>query len=306
MDRLNLNYLRALHILLKEKHVTKAAQKLYLTQSAMSRQLAALRAHFDDPLLIRDGQGWLVTRRGTQLQAQVQQILQQIDQLHVEEAFDPGCCTRQFTFASTDYVARFIFPDVLARLGEQAPNIDINYITWQKQWLDELPQFEIDLASTMTEQMPDNLESIHLGCDRPVCLMSQAHPLRNKQSLTPGDICRYNHVQISSGGDKDSFVDQLLSQQSLRRRVAFRVPFFSAGLQVAIGSELLMVLPEHIARNASETLPLTYRPLSMELPKHNYYLFWHPLHQHDAAHQWFRSLLAEVLSKSMYSPGYDL
>ncbi|MBY4678095.1 LysR family transcriptional regulator [Marinobacterium arenosum] len=303
MEQLNLNLLRALKQLLQERHVTRAAEQLHLTQSAMSRQLAQLRDYFQDPLLVREGNDLLLTARAQQLLPQVCDILARVDELRGEPPFEPARCSRRFVFACTDYVAQFIFPAVLSRLHREAPQLDISYRMWQPEWLGRLGQLPIDLASTTHNQLPDTLRSIPLGQDYPVCLMAADHPLTAEPRPTLEALLSYPYIRISSGGDKDSFLDRALKSQGFSRRIAFEVPFFSAAFSVLADSDRLLVVPAHIARNAARHYPLTSRPLPLAVPENRYHLFWHLLHDHDPAHRWLRELLAEAMRSSLYSPG---
>ncbi len=306
MERLNLNLLRALAVLLQGRNVTQAAEALHLTQSAMSRQLGQLRDYFGDPLLIREGNDYLLSARAKQLLPQVQSILSEIDNLRDEQGFNPASCRRRFSFACTDYVAQFIFPDVLRQLQLQAPGIDIIYRIWQPDWLQRLGQLPLDFVSTMTPQVPENLFSIHMGQDSPVCLMAAGHPLADTDALCLEAMLDYSFVHLNSGGDKDSFFDRELENRGLSRRVLFEVPFFSAAFQVVASGQTLMVLPEHIARNAARQFPLCWRPLPLPVPENHYHLCWHAVHDRDPAHHWVRCLIAEQIRTSMYSPqAYD-
>ena len=306
MDRLNLNLLRALTVLLQDKNVTKAALRLSLTQSAMSRQLTQLREYFADPLLIREGNAYLLSARAKQLLPRVQTILSEIEALNAQEGFDPSSCQRRFSFACTDYVAQFIFPDVLKQVQLEAPGIDIIYKMWQPDWLESLGQLPLDFVSTMTPSVPQNLFSIHMGQDSPVCLMADDHPLANSQKLSLELMLDYSFVHLNSGGDKDSFFDRALEAKGLCRRILFEVPFFSSAFKVVANGQALMVLPEHIARNAADKLPLTYLPLPLNAPENHYHLCWHAVHDRDPAHRWMRNCIAEQIRTSMYSPqAYD-
>ncbi len=302
MDYLNLNLLRALAVLLQQRHVTRSADQLCLTQSAMSRQLGALRQHFDDPLLVRDGTDYLLTARAQQLWPQVEDILARIDQLQQVASFDPAACQRRFCFASTDYVAQFILPELLARLQQQAPGVDLEYRMWQPEWLHQLGTLPLDLASTMGAALPEGLHSTPLGQDQPVCLMAKDHPLAVSAQPELSALLACPFVQISSGGDKDSFVERELRALGLSRRVLLSVPFFSAGFSALVGSQMLLVVPAHIAHHAARLYPLTARPLPLPLPDHQYRLLWHGVHHHDPAHRWLRELFTEVLRASIYSP----
>lgn len=301
MNHLNLNLLRALSVLLQERHVTRSAEQLCLTQSAMSRQLASLREHFNDPLLVREGSDYLLTARAQQLRPQVEAILNQVGLLQEVPAFDPASCQRRFCFACTDYVAQFIFPEVLDQLQHQAPGIDIEYRIWQPGLIGQLGSLPVDLASTMGNQIPEGLYSVPLGQDRPVCLMAADHPLADSQPSLES-LLAWPFVQISSGGDKDSFVDRELKVLGLSRRIRLSVPFFSAGFSAVAKSRMLLVVPEHIAHHAATLYALNFCQLPLPLPEHQYHLLWHSVHHHDPAHRWLRELFARVMRASIYSP----
>ncbi|MCV6590581.1 MAG: LysR family transcriptional regulator [Marinobacterium sp.] len=305
MNHLNLNLLKALAVLLQERHVTRSAERLCLTQSAMSRQLAALRSHFDDALLVREGNDYLLTARARQLRPQLEDILGRIDQLQQLPAFDPTDCQRRFCFACTDYVAQFILPELLRCLQREAPGVDLEYRMWQPQWLDHLGTLSVDLASTMGEVFPSGIHTLPLGSDQPVCLMSADHPLLTAEITALVQLTAYPFVQVSSGGDKDSFFDRVLTEAGLQRRILLSVPFFSAAFSALAQSEMLLIVPAHIARQAAKLYPLQALPVplaGLELPDHHYHLLWHSIHEHDPAHRWVREKMAKVIRQSIYSP----
>ncbi len=303
MERLNLNLLRALAVLLEQRNVTRAATELRLTQSAISRQLSQLREYFGDPLLVREGNDYLLTTRAQQLKPRLQELLQQIDNLRQEAAFDPALCNRRFAFACTDYVANYIFPDVLSCLHSQPNQIDMSYKIWQSQWLENLGSRPIDFAATMISKVPDNLYGIYLGNDEPVLLMHREHPLTEQQVLDIDQLLAYPFVSLTIGGDKDSFFDTELNRLHKQRRIAFEVPFYTAAFNVVSNTEMLLIVPRHIAHKACELYELTYCALPMErVPEHNYYLIWHSIHQHDSAHRWLREMIADQMYRSIFSP----
>lgn len=220
MERLNLNLQRALAVLLEQRNVTRAASELRLTQSAISRQLAQLREYFGDPLLVREGNYYLLTVRAQQLRPRLQDLLHQIDNLRQEEVFEPALSNRRFCFACNDYVANFIFPDVQSRLHRKAGQIDLSYKVWQAEWLENLGSRPIDFAATMISDVPDNLYGIYLGNDEPVVMFRREHPLacRDVSSIDP--LLAYPFVSITTGGDKDGFFDTELNRLHKQRRIA--------------------------------------------------------------------------------------
>jgi len=299
VNRLNLNLLRALVVILEERNVTRASTRLHLTQSAMSRQLSQLRDHFSDPLLIREGNDYLLSARAKQLLPKIQSILSDIDMLNDGERFNPADCQRCFSFACTDHVAQFIFPDILARLQKEAPGIDIRFEMWRPEWLPRLGHLPLDLASTTTNSLPENVHSIYIGHDSPVCLMAKDHPLVSTE-LKLERMLDYSFVRLNSGGDKDSFFDRALEAKGLSRRILFEVPFFFAAFQVLASNQSLMVLPLHIARNALAHFPLAYLPLPLDqIPENHYHLCWHAIHDQDPAHRWLRNAITDLLKSQM-------
>lgn len=302
MERINLKLLRALNVLIEHRNITRAAEQLYLSQSAMSRQLAQLREYFNDELLVREGSDYYLTAFAQQLKPRVQSIISQVDDLRSEDAFEPGECQRKFTFSSTDYVANFIFPDVVNSIRMKAPRIDISYRQWHPDWLKNLGSLPIDFVSTMAFEVPENLYGICLGADSPVIMMSSAHPLTTREIMSLDEILDFPFIRVTAGGDKDSFMDRLLENQSLTRRIAYEVPFFTSAFNICSTTEMLLIVPRHIAKNAARVHSLTWKELDIEnLPGHQYYLLWHSIHHHDKAHRWVRELIASVMKMSNFS-----
>ena len=304
MQQLNLNLLGSLLALLQERNVSRAATVLHVSQSALSRQLAQLRDYFVDPLLVRVGNGYVLTPKAEQLLPRVQTLVNQLQDLRQSEEFDPSQCQRRFRFAATDDVANFIFPEIMPLLQQQAPLMDIEFHQWQSQSLHTMASSQIELATTMMPMLPEHLNGVHLGSDRPALLMSKAHPLLGQQ-INLQNILAYSFVHLSAGGDKDSFFDQWLSEQGRQRRIAYQVPFFSAAFKVLERTEYLLVVPEHIAHNACQQYDLQQCALPLSnLPKHDYFLFWHEMYEADAGHTWLRALLATTIKDSIFSPLY--
>ncbi len=304
MERLNLNLLRSLAVLLEYRNVTQSAEQLNMSQSALSKQLAQLRDYFDDKLLIRNGNDYLLTSLAQRLNPRLQSIISQLENLRDDSNFNPQQCRRRFTFACTDYVANFIFPDVICSLSQQAPSIDMLYRQWQPEWLDNLGGMPIDFATTIADEVPEDLYGIHLGSDYPVILMAQHHPLsdsRTHSELT--ELLAYSFIRISAGGDKDSFFDRYLERHSLKRRVAYEVPFYTSAFNVVAATEMLLVVPRHIAANAARVHAVQWQELPVEnLPDHEYLLLWHSIHHNDTAHKWAREEIASIMRKSIFSP----
>ncbi|GAM61617.1 transcriptional regulator [Vibrio ishigakensis] len=306
LSNLNLNLLRSLYVLIDECHVSRAAERLHLTQSAASRQLSQLREVCNDPLLVRNGNSLIPTQRATELHGKIKLLLSDIDHLLEDSVFDPKNWEQNISFSASDYVAQFIVPELVQLLSSEAPKLDINFKLWQPSYLNQLIEQEIHLASTMLPDRPDNLSSVQIGEDFPVCLMNHAHPLADKVRLNAKDLVAFAHIKITGGGDKDSEVDQILKRTGLKRRIAVRLPFFSAAQATLASSEHLQLLPEHIAINLCKDAPLVYKHLELDTTPHRYWLLWHPKYDQDKAHLWFRQRVLEIMNRSDYSIGYEL
>ena len=289
MLRANLNLLPTLKVLLETRNISRAAELLHLSQPSISKQLAQLRSEFDDELLVREGQRWLLTPRAELLAAQLADSLGALERLYEAPGFDPSRCERVFRLASSDYVAQHILPDICAALAKEAPLAALEYSLWDKRQLPQLWQSELDLVSTITEQVPDQIRGLHQGEDRLAVLMGCHHPLAGK-TLNLDDYLAWPHLQVSGGGDKDSPVEQVLAPQGLSRRWFARVPFFQAAVEVLLRTDCLMTTPAHIAWQLSCGHELTFVDLPFATRDQQYHLLWHQRHHQDPAHRWFREL----------------
>lgn len=303
LSNINLNLLRSLHVLLDECHVSRAAERLHITQSAMSRQLAQLRELCGDPLLVRDGNRLVPTARALTLQSKLLGLLDEFEHLFSAPSFVPEQWQGEFVFASSDYVAQYIFPAAAQALMQQAPRLNLSYRLWQPSYLTALLDSGIHLASTMLPQAPRDLSSVHIGQDSSVCLMRADHPLAQQSSLSLDAFLAYSHIKVTGGGDKDSATDRALGEKGLARRIALQVPFFTAAVNCLLQSDHLMVVPKHIAVNLAKNHPLVDLPLPLSTEAHQYWLMWHPKYDSDLAHRWAREVVLAIMLSCQYSIG---
>ncbi|MFB4394721.1 MULTISPECIES: LysR family transcriptional regulator [unclassified Pseudomonas] len=297
---LSLAHLRTLDTLLQLKNLSHAAERLGCSQSALSRQLAHLRDAFDDPLLVRQGRGYVLSEHAETLVEPLRQVLDELSALRQPGTFDPARCERRFCLAASDYVAEHILPDLVTALEREAPGVSLEYRTWQAGQYALLASGEIDLATTLFDESPPNLHGRLLGEDRAVCLMHREHPLTASAALCQDDYLAYKHVRVSGGGDKDSFIDRHLRAQGLQRRMALQVPFFSAMVQVVGNGQALSTLPEHIARQLERTHPVAWRPLGFIEHTQRYWVVWHQRLQASAEHRWLRNRVYELWRQSQF------
>ncbi|WP_060478450.1 MULTISPECIES: LysR family transcriptional regulator [Pseudomonas] len=297
---LSLAHLRTLDCLLQLKNLSHAAERVGVSQSALSRQLAHLREAFDDPLLVRQGRGYVLSEHAQTLIEPLRQVLEALHALRQPAVFDPARCERRFCLAASDYVAEHMLPLLVAALEQEAPGVSIDFRTWQAGQYALLASGEIDLATTLFDESPPNLHGRLLGEDRAVCLMRKDHPLAALEQLGQDDYLACKHVRVSGGGDKDSFIDRQLRAQGLQRRISLQVPFFSATVQVLGNSQALATVPEHIARQLCRLHGLAWRPLAFVEHTQRYWVVWHQRLQASAEHRWLRNRVFELWRQSQF------
>lgn len=298
MHKANLNLLPTLKVLLETRNISRAAELLHLSQPSISKQLGQLRSEFGDELLVREGQRWLLTPRAEALAAQLADSLGALERLYEAPGFDSSRCERVFRLASSDYVAQHILPDICAALAREAPLAALEYSLWDKRQLPQLWQSELDMVSTITELVPDQIRGLHQGEDRLVVLMGSHNPLAGR-SLSLDDYLAWPHLQVSGGGDKDSPVEQVLAPQGLSRRWFARVPFFQAAVEVLLRTDCLLTTPAHIAWQLSCEHALHFCDLPFASRTQQYHLLWHQRHHQDPAHKWFRELAYPFLREHL-------
>ncbi|USD67590.1 LysR family transcriptional regulator [Vibrio sp. SCSIO 43136] len=301
LGNINLNLLRSLIILLEECHVTRAAERLHISQSAVSRQLAQLRELCQDPLLVREGNHLIPTTKALALQDKLQALFGEFDSLLNDLPFDPSSYQGEIVFSSSDYVAQYVFPHIAKHLSELSPQLNIGYQLWEPSLIDKLNESGIDLASSMFPDKPKQVSSIELGSDYPVCVMANNHPLAHQDSISIEDMMRHAHIKVTGGADKDSLIDHQLAEQGCSRRIALRVPFFSTAMELLVNSEHLMIMQEHIATNLANHWAITSFPLPFSTQEQYYWLFWHPKFDNDPAHEYIRNEIVKVMGVCDYS-----
>ena len=288
----NYKLLPALISILQTRNLTESARALNVTQSAMSKTLQQIRVAFHDKIVIREGNQFVLTHKGEALKLQLPVLMQTLDNLYLPSMMEPSYCQRKFTLASSDYVAQAIFPSICCQLANEAPLASVEYQLWHKDKLTALAEMPLDLVSTITDIVPENLHGKSIGEDNLVVVCRGSHPL-NKHSdsssvLSLADYIKAKHVLISGGGDKDSPVDEALTKLGEQRSVFASVPFFQSAIELLLKTDTLLTTPLHIAADFAQTHDLRIMSLPIDLKAQQYYLLWHAKHHHDPEHTWFR------------------
>jgi DNA-binding transcriptional LysR family regulator len=299
--QLDLNLLVALDALLVEGNVTRAAERLGLSQPAMSHALNRLRVLLDDPILVRTPRGMVPTPRAEELAPAIHAALDDIDRaLRGRPPFDPSTARRAFTIAAVDLSELTILPPLLARIAEDAPGIDLLVRPLRLDTIEEeLESGLVDVAFVVLNA-DDDLGALRqrLFHESFVCVVRADHPTVG-EALTIEEFVALDHALVGPRGRRGGFVDSELARLGLTRRVALMVPHFLVAPMVVAKSDLILTLPERIARAFAAILPLRIvpTPAPLTLAGFDVSQIWHERQSLDPAHAWLRGLIADVCRK---------
>ncbi|EIK60966.1 LysR family transcriptional regulator [Pseudomonas sp. B2021] len=289
----DLNLLITLDVLLAEGSVARAAQRLRLSPSAMSRALARLRAATGDPLLVRAGRGLVPTPRALQLREQVSQLVQDAHAvLRPAHTLDLGEVVRTFTLrTSEEFVERF-GPALLARIAQDAPGVRLRFVHKSDKHSALLRDGGVDLETGVVDvgASPEVLTQA-LFRDRLVGVVRAGHPL-SRGPLSAARFAQGQHVYVSRRGQDRGQIDDALEAQGLVRQVSIVVAGFNTAIALARGTDLIASVPERYISVPPRGLHCFELPVT--LPPFTVAMLWHPRQDADLAHRWLRTCLREV------------
>lgn len=289
----DLNLLITLDVLLAEGSVARAAQRLRLSPSAMSRALARLRAATGDPLLVRAGRGLVPTPRALQLREQVSQLVQDAHAvLRPAHTLDLGEVVRTFTLrTSEEFVERF-GPALLARIAQDAPGVRLRFVHKSDKHSALLRDGGVDLETGVVDvgASPEVLTQA-LFRDRLVSVVRAGHPL-SRGPLSAARFAQGQHVYVSRRGQDRGQIDDALEAQGLVRQVSIVVAGFNTAIALARGTDLIASVPERYISVPPRGLHCFELPVT--LPPFTVAMLWHPRQDADLAHRWLRTCLREV------------
>jgi len=293
MSRPDFNLLVTLDVLLAEGNVTRAAQRLRLSPSAMSRALARLRETTGDPLLVRAGRGLVPTPRALELRERVSQLVQDGEAvLRPAEKLNLKQIVRTFTLRTSEGFVENFGPDLIARVGEEAPGVRLRFV--QKPNKDSAPLRDgtVDLETGVVEKTTaPELRVQALFRDRYIGVVRKGHPL-SKGKITPSRYAAGRHICVSREGLDKGPIDEALKQFELERKVVTIVGGFSTALGLARSSDLIASVPERHTGNLRAGM-LSF-PLPVSVPEFTVSLLWHPRLDADQAHRWLRGHVREI------------
>ncbi|SFO14342.1 DNA-binding transcriptional regulator, LysR family [Candidatus Pantoea varia] len=291
----DLNLLPVLLAMMEERNVTRAAERLGITQPALSNALNRLRETLNDPLFIRERYGMRPTPKAEQLAQVVGSALSSIDKMILgQQDFDPLHATRLFTLAPNSYVEFIMMPAIVARLRTCAPGIRLRLTPFGNDVTETgVISGNTDMVLGRIVDPPDNLVVQHLMNEGLACVLRADHPLAG-DNLSAEQYEQLKHVNVLPPGRMRAGLYQALEQRGLRRQVAVSVTHFLAVPEMIAVTDYCATLPRLICQHLSRDERLRIVPAPVDLGTFPVEMGWHARYRDDPAHRWLRNLMTET------------
>ncbi|WP_213271148.1 LysR family transcriptional regulator [Hyphomonas sp.] len=288
---LDLNLLPVLEAIHAERSLTRASEMLHITQPAVSNALSRLRAHFEDPLFVRDGRGVKPTAMTEALMPAVREALDKLrNGLEPRSVFEPSRSTRVFNISSRDASAHILAPPIARHLEADAPGIRIAWSQLQRSAIaGELASGRLDLAIDVQDLRGADLERALLTSTPYVCVLAKDHPW-GSEPLTPERFFALRHITVSSRREGRSLIEEMARAQGQRITPVHRLPHYMPALEVVRCTQFSLVAPSPIAEGSG----LAVQSLPFEFPAPGSMLYWHREYAQDPALIWLRGLIRTV------------
>jgi len=279
-----------------ERSVSRAAERMHVSQPAMSHALARLRRHFNDPLLLRAQKEMVPTRCALTVRESVGRILLETENLFLRAvAFKPEASRMKFVITAPEFVEYVLAPRLLGRLQREAPGISLEIrMPDPDRAVEWLEKGEIDFRLGWLRTPPHMLRSKLLFRDRFVCLARKGHP-QIKGSITQEQYFAQTHVRsrFVRNSTAGRVIDEIAAAHGRKLNVAVLMQNFITVFHTVAHSNLIATVPEQLARSALHQLPVQVLTPPISIPDARINMFWHERTHQEASHRWFRQLLTE-------------
>jgi DNA-binding transcriptional LysR family regulator len=301
MARPDLNLLFTLDVLLAEGSVARAARRLRLSPSAMSRALARLREATGDPLLVRAGRGLVPSPRALELRERVGQLVHDAEAaLRPANTLHLGQLDRTFTLRSSEGFVENFGAALLARVSEEAPGVRLRFLPKLDKDSGPLRDGTVDLETGVVgKNTGPEVRAQALFRDRFIGVVRTGHPLSDGR-ITPARYAAARHIRVSRRSSGRGAIDDALATLGLEREIATTVGGFSAALALARASDLVASVPERhtvILRTGMHSFALP-----LPIPKITVSLLWHPRLDGDPVHRWLRGCVRDACAGPLNDP----
>jgi DNA-binding transcriptional LysR family regulator len=293
LRRIDLNLLVALHALLEHRNVSRAAEALGLSQPAVSRMLARLRATLDDPLLVRTGRGMVPTPRALAIEAPLRRLLADAEAVVQPERFDPSKANAVIRMLANDAATEAVVAPWVRRLSAIAAELRFEIFGFSEAVRGDLARGVADFA---IDVFPDPVEDCHVRhvfVDRYVCIVRAGHPVVRGR-MTPELYTRLGHIQITGSGGVGLILERELARLDVHRRIVFRTPSMATAPVVIAQSDWVLTVPSARAVRSAHRFGVKILPVPYPLPPIPLSVLWHERTDRSPLHRWMLSELPEI------------
>ncbi len=285
---LDLNLLVALDVLLDEQSVTRAAERLNVSQPAMSAALSRLREYFGEPLFVLHGKRMIPTAAALRMQLPLKALLQDVDVLVTETThFDPAKSDRRFRIATSDFLLAVVFPALAQRLHHIAPGITMDCVQPSELTTQLLDQGELDLFITPEQQISPDHPAELLFEERYVVVGWAGNPMLSGGKITEDDFFSAGHVVVEIGRQaRTSFAETHLRGTTRQRRIEMTVSSFLIAPEMVVNTMKLTVMHERLARLFANRLDIAIAEMPVDFPAMREMIQYHQTRTNDSGLRW--------------------
>ncbi len=292
-QNLDPSQLVALHFLLAERSVSRAAKKMSISQSSMSHRLARLRKELGDPLLVRDGRSLVATKRAEAMALPLASAMRSLEEaLAPQPEFSPSDFKGPVTLYLPDLLAPLL-PSIARSLRQEAPSLELEVRMIPPQLAESLGDRRLAVALAPTDFAAPQLMTRKLSVLDFCVVARKGHPIFDCR-LTTKRWLSFGHVVVEIENARKNVIGQTLKGKGLSRDVVLRVPSFLTGLLIVASSDHLMNAPRSLVQASMKSLRLQTCPAPLALPRVPFSMFWHERHHADPAHEWLRHKVQSV------------
>lgn len=305
----NLNLLPTLRAVLRHRNLTRAAEELHVTQSAISNNLKQLRAHFGDELLVKDGRDMRLTAKGASLIEPLEQALDAIRGVVDAGVFDPATSRSTFRIATADYVAAITAPFMARMLEGEAPGISVQIVTAREASIDDLRNETVDLiispwrivqaGSPEVTRAPKEFAFEPLISEPLVC-MARDDDEEFRQGLTVEQYLSRAHASFHLDlRFHASLEHSFLIKRGIEQFDRIRTSDFTVLPLIAVQSNCIVLLPRSLAKMAAHSMPLQIAPCPLPIPDLELVMVWNRRRDRDPEIEWLKSIVKRAVGKHL-------
>ncbi|HEV2673099.1 MAG TPA: LysR family transcriptional regulator [Aliidongia sp.] len=303
IPKIDLNLFVVFDAIYREGGVTRASERLHLTQPAISHALSRLRTLFDDPLFVRQGHAMIPTPVARSIVEPVRRALRTLEATVTETSrFDPAEAHKQMALGVHESLEATVLPGLMGRLVARAPFIDVTAMPIERRQLEaRLADGTLDLALDVVLPLSGDVLHRRVAEDRLVVVARRDHPAIGI-ALDLATYLDQSHVLVTSRRRGAGAIDAELARRGLKRRIRLRGQYYFAACRVVSETDLLLTMPEYDARLCSRQFDNRILPLPIDMAPIDVHLYWHVSTDKDPANQWMRDEIGRAFDAASFAP----